>query len=62
MFPKDTPEDLGPFFYRPDPRGDIWCAAKPVRLVRRGPREFYLVGRRPDGEEVEARLMPGAFR
>ena len=56
-----SPDDkLGPFFYRPDPDREVWTAAKPVRLVRRGPREYYLVGRKPNGEEVEVRL--GAAR
>lgn len=57
--PSDKPldDELGPFFYRPDPDREAWTAAKPVRLVKRGPRHFYLVGRKPDGEEVETRLL-----
>jgi hypothetical protein len=52
---QETP-DLGPIFCRPDPEKLFFVAAKPKKLVRRGPRKFFLVGIRPDGERVEAQL------
>jgi hypothetical protein len=50
------------FFYQPDPRKPFFVPAKAEKLVRRSPREYFLVGRKPDGREVEVRLTAGAFR
>ncbi len=54
MFKAGAPEpgDPGPFFYRPDPERPSYAAAKATKLVRRAPCEFYLVGRKLDGETV----------
>jgi hypothetical protein len=51
----------GPFYYRPDPKKPIWTHAKPEKLVRRGPRHYLVVGTKPDGARVEARLAAGSF-
>jgi hypothetical protein len=51
-----------PFFYQPDPRKPLFVPAKAEKFVRRSPREYFLVGRKPDGREVEVRLSAGAFR
>jgi hypothetical protein len=53
--------DPGPFFYRPDPGKCLFVAAKPEKLVRRGPREYVIVGTKPDGERVEAQLGRARF-
>jgi hypothetical protein len=50
------------FFFQPDPAKGVFVAAKPEKLVRRGPREYYLVGRKPDGRLVEARLTTARFQ
>ena len=34
---------------------------KPEKLVRRGPGEYYLIARKPDGSRSENRLMPANF-
>ncbi len=56
--------DFGPLFYRLglDPTEPHYVAAKAEKLVQRGPREYYLVGRKPDGTQVEARLTNLSFR
>ncbi len=51
----------GPFFYQPDPTKPFFVPARPEKLVRRGPREYFIVGRKPDGSEVEARLTSVTF-
>ena len=51
-------DDPGPFFCQPDPSEPYFVQPKPEKLVRRGPREYYIVGRKLDGSRVEARLMP----
>ena len=51
----------GPFFYQPDPEKPFFVPAKAEKLVSRGPREYFLVGRTPDGNEVEARLTSVTF-
>ena len=48
--------DPGPFFVRPDAEKAFWVQPKIERLVRRGPREYFLVARAPDGREVATRL------
>jgi hypothetical protein len=48
-----------PFFYQPDPRKAFFVPAKPEKLVRRGPRHYFMVGKKPDGREVEVRLTAG---
>jgi hypothetical protein len=49
------------WFFQPDPDKPIFAAARAEKLVRRGAREYFMVGRRPDGREVEVRLTPGSF-
>jgi hypothetical protein len=51
-----------PFFYQPDPQKPFFVPAKAEKLVRRSPREYFLVGRKPDGREVEVRLTAAVFR
>ena len=48
--------DPGPFFVQPDAERAFWVQPKMEKLVRRGPREYFLVARTPDGHEVETRL------
>ncbi|MCA1709964.1 MAG: hypothetical protein LC808_44445 [Actinobacteria bacterium] len=52
----------GPFFYQPDPEKPFFVPAKAEKLVRRGPCEYFMVGRKPDGREVDVRLTPVAFK
>jgi hypothetical protein len=52
----------GPFYYQPDPQKPFFVPARAEKLVRRGPREYFMVGRKPDGHEVEVRLTAGTFR
>ena len=53
---------LSLFFYQPDPEKPFFVAARAERLVRRAPREYFMVGRKPDGREVEVRLGPASFK
>lgn len=50
-----------PWFFQPDPEKPIFVPAKAEKLVRRSPREYFMVGRKPDGREVEVRLTSGSF-
>lgn len=50
-----------PFFYQPDPQKAFFVPAKAEKLVRRGARQYFMVGRMPDGREVEVRLSAGGF-
>jgi hypothetical protein len=50
-----------PWFFQPDPEKPVFVAAKAEKLVRRGAREYFMVGRKPDGREVEIRLTSGSF-
>jgi hypothetical protein len=50
-----------PWFFQPDPEKPVFAAARAEKLVRRGAREYFMVGRRPDGREVEVRLTSGSF-
>jgi hypothetical protein len=52
----------GPFFYQPDPQKPFFVQSKAERLVRRGPGEYFLAGKTPDGVEVEARLTSATFK
>ena len=52
----------GPFFVQPDPEKPFFVPAKAEKLVRRGPCEYFLVGKKPDGREVEVRLTSVRFR
>jgi hypothetical protein len=61
MWPDGSP-DPGPFFYQPDPKRPLYVPAKAEKVVQRGAGEYYIVGRMPDGREVEARLTAGTFR
>jgi hypothetical protein len=45
-----------PFFYQPNPDKPFFVSAKAEKLVCRGPREYYMVGKMPDGSEAEAQL------
>jgi hypothetical protein len=40
-----------------------WILVQPraEKLVRRGPRKYFLVGKKPDGSRVEIRLTAGSF-
>ena len=53
---------LGPFFFQPNPEKPFSVAAKAEKLVRRGPCEYFIVGKKPDGREVEARLTAATFK
>jgi hypothetical protein len=54
--------EQSPWFSQPDPRRQFFVAARPRRLVRRGPRRYFMVGTNPDGREVEVRLTAGSLR
>jgi hypothetical protein len=53
--------DPRPFFYQPDTGKCLFVAAKPEKLVCRAPREYVIVGTKPDGERVEAQLGRATF-
>jgi hypothetical protein len=50
-----------PWFSQPDPEKPVFEPAKAERLVRRSPREYFMVGKKPDGSQVEVRLTSGSF-
>jgi hypothetical protein len=50
-----------PWFFQPDPEKPLFVAAKAEKLVRRAPRHYFMVGRKPDGSTVEVRLTSGTF-
>jgi hypothetical protein len=50
------------FHFQPDPQKPYFVSARAEKLVRRSAREYYMVGREPDGRTVEVRLTPRAFR
>jgi hypothetical protein len=51
-------DEPGPFLYRPDPDEPMLIRAKGLRLERRGPREYVIVGVTRDGRPAEARIVP----
>ena len=61
MYEDADSADLGPFFYQPNPEKQFFVAAKAEKLLRRGPCEYVLVGKKPDGRRVEARLTSVTF-
>lgn len=50
-----------PWFFQPDPQKPFFVPAKAERLVRRSSREYFMVGKKPDGSPVEIRLTAGSF-
>jgi hypothetical protein len=52
----------GPFFFQPNPEKCLFVPARAEKLVRRGPGEYSLIGRKPDGRQVEARLTAATFK
>jgi hypothetical protein len=48
-----------PWFSQPDPKRKFFVPATAKRLIRRGPRHYFMVGSGPDGTEVEIRLSGG---
>jgi hypothetical protein len=53
---KPKPEPFVPFMYQLDP---ALVRPKSARLERRGPREFFIVGKTRDGYAVENKLSGG---
>jgi hypothetical protein len=51
-----------PFFFQPNPEKPFFVPARAEKLVRRDPRQYFMVGRKPDGREVEVRLTSGTFK
>lgn len=51
-----------PWYSQQDPRKPFFVPARAIRLIRRSPRDYFMIGKRPDGSEVEVRLTAGAFR
>ena len=49
------------WYWQPDPSKPFFVCAKPTKLVRRGRREYFMLGKKPDGAEVEIRLSAGRF-
>jgi hypothetical protein len=45
----------------PHPKKPIFVQPKAEKLVRRGPRKYFIVGKKPDGSSVEIRLAAGSF-
>ena len=54
-------EQPGPFFYQPDPDQPTRVQAKGLRLERRGPGSYVIVGVTPDGRLAEAMLGPASL-
>jgi len=54
--------ETSPWFSQPDPKRKYFVAAKAKKLVRRGPRDYVMVGTNPDGRTVEVRLTAGTLR
>ena len=50
-----------PWYSQPDPEKPFFVPATAKKLVRRGPRDYFMVGAAPDGGEVELRLSAGVF-
>jgi hypothetical protein len=50
-----------PWFFQPDPQKRFFVPAKAEKLVRRNPREYFMVGKKPDGSPVEIRLTARSF-
>jgi hypothetical protein len=50
-----------PWFFQPDPQRPFFVPAKAERLVRRGSRNYFMVGKKRDGSAVEVRLTAGSF-
>ena len=50
-----------PWFFQPDRGKPFFVPAKAERLVRRGSRDYFMVGKKPDGSAVEVRLTAGSF-
>jgi hypothetical protein len=53
--------DPGPWFFQPDPQKPFFVPAKAEKLVRRAARQYFMVGKKPDGSPVEVRLTAGSF-
>jgi hypothetical protein len=51
-----TPE---PFMYQPDPSKNHWVQAKGLRMERRGPCDWFIVGKTHDGRDAESQIGPG---
>ncbi len=51
---------MDPVYFQPDDK-PYQVQAKPEKLVRRGPRAYYLIARKSDGSRMEVRLMPANF-
>jgi hypothetical protein len=58
MASEDKPS---PFLYRPDPDNPGLVQAKGLRLERRGPKEYFIVGVTHDGRPAEAQIVPLSF-
>jgi hypothetical protein len=48
-----------PWFFQPDGEKLYFVPARAEKLVRRGPRDYFMVGKRPDGSAAEVRLSGG---
>jgi hypothetical protein len=46
-----------PFYDQPDPAQEYYVQPKAEKLVRRGPREYYIIARKRDGSRIEVRLL-----
>jgi hypothetical protein len=51
-----------PFRVQPDPDMQFFVQPKAEKLVRRGPGEYFIVWRKPDGRLAESRLGPAPFK
>lgn len=49
-----------PWFFQPDREKPFFVPAKAEKLVRRGSRDYFMVGKKPDGSAVEVRLTTGS--
>jgi hypothetical protein len=46
----------------PHPEKPIFVQPKVEKLVRRGPRDYFIIGKKPDGSPVEIRLSAVSFQ
>jgi hypothetical protein len=51
-----------PFRVQPDPETQFFVQPKAEKLVRRGPHEYFIFRRKPEGRLAETRLGPPPFK
>jgi hypothetical protein len=51
-----------PFFVQPDPEKPFFVQPRAEKLIRRGPCEYFIVGKTPDGRQINTRLTSVTFK